>query len=147
DASWEVMRGRRSVRLVQLVRRKKGEKPARAPEAEVSVQGIDDPLFQKLRALRKEIASERQVSADLLFNDATLRGLATVKPTTPERMRGITGVGDVKLRDFGPRFLAVIAEHLGVSAPPGRAEPAADLFGVPPAPSGSHQTQLFELFE
>jgi ATP-dependent DNA helicase RecQ len=40
-----------------------------------------------------------------------LRDLARVRPTTPERMRTVSGVGDVKLRDFGGRFLPVIAQH------------------------------------
>jgi ATP-dependent DNA helicase RecQ len=144
DASWEVMRGQRSVRLVQLVRRKKGEKPRKSQAAEVSWEGVDEPLFQKLRGLRRELASERQVPPYVIFSDATLRGLATVKPTTPERMRGVAGVGDAKLRDFGERFLGLITEHLnGLENP----HPAAGGPLFASAPAGSHQGQLFELFE
>ncbi len=110
-ASWEVMRGERAVRLVQLVRRKKGEKPQKSQAAAASWEGVDQALFDALRNLRKELASERQVPPYVIFSDATLRELATVRPTALEKMRAVYGVGDAKLRDFGARFLAVIVKH------------------------------------
>jgi ATP-dependent DNA helicase RecQ len=111
DASWEVMRGRRPVRLVQLVRRKRGQKPQRSRTEALSWEGVDRELFEALRRLRRELASERQVPPYVIFGDVTLRELARLRPTTPERMRCVYGVGDAKLRDFGPRFLQVIAGH------------------------------------
>src|SRR5262249_30767483 len=41
----------------------------------------------------------------------TLRQLALVRPSTLERMRLVSGVGDVKLRDFGKVFLEAIQQH------------------------------------
>jgi ATP-dependent DNA helicase RecQ len=113
DASWEVMRGQRTVRLIQAVRRKKGEKPQKSKAAEVSWEGVDSGLFEALRALRREIAGERQVPPYVIFSDATLRELARARPSTPERMRAVYGVGDTKLRDFGPRFLDLMREYAG----------------------------------
>jgi ATP-dependent DNA helicase RecQ len=113
DASWEVMRGQRPVRLVQLVRRKKGEKPERSQAEEVSWEGVDQPLFEALRVLRRDLAAENQVPPYVIFSDATLRELAQVRPSTLDRMRPIYGVGDAKLRRFGDRFLAVINEQCG----------------------------------
>jgi ATP-dependent DNA helicase RecQ len=111
DASWEVMRGQREVRLMQLVRRKKGERPQKSKVDVVSWEGVDRELFEKLRRLRRDIASGRQVPPYLIFGDTTLRELARVRPTTPDRMRAIYGVGDSKLKDFGAQFLTEIAEH------------------------------------
>jgi ATP-dependent DNA helicase RecQ len=111
SASWEVMRGERSVRLVRLVRRKKGEKPQRSLVDADSWQGVDQDLFEVLRTLRRNLAAERQVPPYVIFSDATLRELARIRPTTPERMRLVYGVGEAKLRDFAPQFLRVIAEH------------------------------------
>jgi ATP-dependent DNA helicase RecQ len=109
--SWEVMRGQRSVRLVRLVRRKKGEKPERSLLDTTSWEGVDEALFEALRKLRRALATERQVPPYVIFSDNTLRELARVRPTTLEKMRLIYGVGDMKLRDFGPAVLKVIAEH------------------------------------
>ncbi len=111
EASWEVMRGQRPVRLVQLARRKKGERPQKSKAEAVSWEGVDRDLFEVLRRLRRELASERGVPPYVVFGDATLRELARLRPSTPERMRAVYGVGDAKLRDFGARFLAAIAEH------------------------------------
>jgi ATP-dependent DNA helicase RecQ len=111
DASWEVMRSQRAVRLVQMVRRKKGERPQKSQVAQVSWEGVDEKLFDALRALRRDLATERQVPPYVIFGDATLREMARARPTALERMRALYGVGDAKLRDYGPRFLAIILAH------------------------------------
>jgi ATP-dependent DNA helicase RecQ len=107
-ASWEVMRGERTVRLMQPVRRKKGERPEKSRADTVSWEGVDALLFEGLRELRKRLADERRVPPYVIFSDATLRELARIRPTTLEKMRLIYGVGDTKLRDFGARFLKVL---------------------------------------
>jgi ATP-dependent DNA helicase RecQ len=111
DASWEVMRGQRQVRLVQLARRKKGEKPEKSRIETISWEGVDRELFEALRRLRRDLARDRQVSPFIVFTDSTLRELARVRPSTLERMRLIPGVGDKRLRDFGELFLTLMRQH------------------------------------
>jgi ATP-dependent DNA helicase RecQ len=112
EASWEVMRGKLPVRLVRLARRKKGERPERAALDAASWEGVDRPLLEALKALRRDLMAERGVrAAYIIFHDATLRELARVRPTTPERLRRVSGVGDARLRDYGERVLAVIGAH------------------------------------
>lgn len=111
DGSWAVMRGERSVRLVRLVRRKKGDRPLASQAAVDSWEGVDQPLFEALRVVRRELAATKQVAAYQIFGDRTLRELAAVRPSSPEAMRLIYGVGEAKLRDFGGRFLDVIADY------------------------------------
>ena len=63
-ASWEVMRGQRSVRLIQAkaeVRETRG--------ATESWEGVDRPLFERLKKLRAQIAKERGVPAFVIFSD------------------------------------------------------------------------------
>jgi ATP-dependent DNA helicase RecQ len=124
DASWDVMRGQRQVRLVQLVRRKKGEKPARTKVETISWDGVDRELFESFRRLRRDLARDRQVSAFIIFEDRVLRELARVRPSTLDRMRLIPGVGDKRLRDFGTLFLALIGDHCRTRGVP---------FDVPPS--------------
>jgi ATP-dependent DNA helicase RecQ len=111
DGSWEVMRKQRAVRLVQTVRRKKGEKPEKSRSDTVSWEGVDRDLFEALRESRRKLAEERQVPPYVIFNDGTLRQLAIIRPSTLDRMRGVSGIGDIKLRDFGERFLQIILQH------------------------------------
>jgi ATP-dependent DNA helicase RecQ len=152
EASWEVMRGQRPVRLVQLVRRKKGDRPAKSQAAAASWEGVDSGLFEALRGLRRELAAERQVPPYIIFGDATLRELATVRPTSLERMRQVYGVGDAKLRDFGARFLAVIREHCGengLAADVPRLAEAAEVRSAPgptTAAGALRRERAYELF-
>src|SRR5262249_234335 len=99
DASWEERRGKRTVRRGRR-RRKKGGGPEKSQAGEVSWEGVDRPLFDELRKLRKETADARGVSPFIVFTDATLRDLARVRPTTPERLRQISGVGEQRLREY-----------------------------------------------
>jgi ATP-dependent DNA helicase RecQ len=110
-ASWEVMKGQRPVRLVQMARRPKGEKAEKTKPEKVSWEGVDEGLFEALRLLRRQVAEEKQVPPYIVFNDATLRELARVRPSNLERMRLVSGIGDAKLRDYGSRFLQVMDEH------------------------------------
>jgi ATP-dependent DNA helicase RecQ len=110
DTSWEVMRGQRRVRLLQLVRRKRGEKAVKSRAETVSWDGVDRMLFEALRQLRREFAESLGKPAYIIFTDDTLREMARLRPATLEEMRRVRGVGDNKLRDFGERFLRTIVE-------------------------------------
>jgi ATP-dependent DNA helicase RecQ len=110
DASWEVMRSKRGVRLLQLVRRKRGEKAARTRAETVSWEGVDRVLFEQLRAVRRELAAAIAKPAYVVFDDDTLRELARKKPQTLAAMAQVRGVGEKRLRDYGERFLRVITE-------------------------------------
>lgn len=110
--SWEVMKGKREVRLTRLARGgAKKPKPEKSQADVTSWEGVDRELFEVLRTLRRDIAAERGRQPYLIFHDNTLRELARVRPSTLERMRWISGVGDVKLNDFGERFLQAIDAH------------------------------------
>lgn len=76
-----------------------------------SWEGVDRGLFDCLRELRSQIASENSVPAYVVFGDATLRELARLRPATRETLAGIRGVGQKKLEDFGPRFLEHIVRY------------------------------------
>jgi ATP-dependent DNA helicase RecQ len=108
DTSWEVMRGQRPVRLVQVAQR---QEISRTQAEEISWEGVDRELFASFRELRRELAEERRVPPYVIFNDATLRALARERPSNLERMRLVSGIGDQKLRDFGEGFLQVLDEH------------------------------------
>ncbi|MGL4512831.1 MAG: DNA helicase RecQ [Lacipirellulaceae bacterium] len=91
-----------------------GKKSARGAAAE-SWEGVDRDLFERLRTLRARIASESAVAAYIVFGDASLRDLARRRPSTPEGMRQVHGVGEKKLRDYGDAFLAEVRGYCGDS--------------------------------
>jgi ATP-dependent DNA helicase RecQ len=106
DASREVLRGNRSVQLLQP---KTKVKKTRFDEK--SWESVDAGLFETLRNLRRQLADERRVPAYVLFSDATLRDMARVRPGSPNALLGIRGVGERKLADLGERFLEIIETY------------------------------------
>ena len=77
-----------------------------------------------MRALRKELAEAKGIPPYVVFGDATLRELARVRPSSMARMRYVYGIGEVKLRDYGAKFLDLIDGHCKVSGI-GRDQPAS----------------------
>ena len=73
---------------------------------------IDRDLFARLSALRKRIANSRGVPPYVVFPDSALRNMADRKPQTISEMGQISGVGVVKLREFGEIFLREILKYL-----------------------------------
>jgi superfamily II DNA helicase RecQ len=67
-----------------------------------------DPVFERLRALRKRLADERGVPAYIIFNDRVLRAMADHRPQTPAELLRISGVGPQKLERYGQAFLEAI---------------------------------------
>ena len=72
-----------------------------------------DPLFEALRARRRELAAEAGVPPYVIFHDSTLREMAELKPVTLQALSRVSGVGDAKLERYGAAFVAVIDAHVG----------------------------------
>ena len=69
-----------------------------------------DPLFEALRALRRDLAREAQVPPYVVFHDATLREMAARRPASLREMGTVPGVGAKKLEAYGEAFLAAIRQ-------------------------------------
>ncbi len=106
EASWEVLRGQRAVRLVQPK-----EKVQKTRYEKKSWEKVDEGLFEALRILRRKLADQRGVPAYVLFNDSTLRDLARLRPSTPSALLSVRGVGEKKLADLGQRFIEEIVTY------------------------------------
>ncbi len=85
--------------------------PRRSQIESESWQDVDRDLFERLRAVRLEIARARGVPPYVIFHDTTLRELARLRPRTMEALHGIRGVGARKAQDLGDMFLAAIREE------------------------------------
>ena len=107
EASAAVLAGERAVHL-----RREPERPVkrakRSAGAELPEQA--QPLFERLREWRAGVAREQGVPAYVIFNDATLRGVALTEPTSIEQLAEISGVGEKKLEAYGEAVLGVVTE-------------------------------------
>jgi ATP-dependent DNA helicase RecQ len=87
--------------------RGRGRRHATAREVH-GAHEVDTALFERLRALRRELAAQRGVPPYVIFSDATLLEMAARRPSTLAELAGIKGVGEKKLADLGETFLAAI---------------------------------------
>lgn len=73
-------------------------------------------LFEHLRELRKQIATEAEVPAYVVFPDKTLQELAQKRPTSLIELGAISGIGQTKLERYGDQFLDAIGNWQADSA-------------------------------
>ncbi|MEJ2481603.1 MAG: ATP-dependent DNA helicase [Gemmatimonadota bacterium] len=82
---------------------------ARRPGLE-SDRSPADPMFQKLRVLRKRLADEQGVPAYIVFSDKVLWKMIDARPSTLARMLDVPGVGPAKLERYGEAFLEALRD-------------------------------------
>ena len=145
--AWEVLRGTRAVHA-----------PAPAPEAATRSTGgaATDPLdgdslaiFEHLRALRKELADVQQVPPFVIFSDAVLREMARLRPSTPDLLLRLSGVGERKRDQYGAPFLAAIRAICNTRDLAQDRFPAEDraLPALAPRPVSPTYLQSYDLFQ
>jgi ATP-dependent DNA helicase RecQ len=69
-----------------------------------------DPVFQKLRALRKRLADAQGVPAYVVFGDQVLWNMIDRRPANRTELLQVSGVGPVKAERYGDAFLQVLHE-------------------------------------
>ena len=83
----------------------------------------DSELFERLRALRKSMADERNVPPFVIFHDTTLNELAFCVPHNRESFSRISGVGTAKLEQYSGPFLELITGYANANGREERAVP------------------------
>jgi ATP-dependent DNA helicase RecQ len=112
-AAVPVLRGEERVELARprarIVRPSKAVKPRRAKGgAVIELSPEDEPLFESLRDLRRELAAKQMVPAYVVFSDATLVAMASMRPRTDEEFLAVPGVGQAKLERYSEVFLRAV---------------------------------------
>ena len=76
----------------------------------IDVGSLDDPLFLRLKTLRRSLAEVQGVPAYIVFSDAVLLRLAERRPRTLEEFRTVPGIGPAKEARYGEAFLRALNE-------------------------------------
>nr|WP_240635346.1 DNA helicase RecQ [Hymenobacter rigui] len=74
--------------------------------------GHDEALFEMLKALRKKVAQQKNLPPYVLFQDPSLKEMATTFPTKMEDLSHVSGVGQGKAQKFGAPFLDLIKKYV-----------------------------------
>ncbi len=80
--------------------------PALGPK---QVGPVDDSLVERLRSWRRERSRDDGVPAYVVLHDATLRDLASSRPTTLHELAAVKGLGPAKIERYGDELIAVVA--------------------------------------
>lgn len=103
DVSRPVLRGEQTLMLREDVA------PEKTKGAKTRAKAITgSPLWEALRAKRKEIADAQDVPPYVIFHDATLIEMMTKRPANLKQMAAVSGVGARKLELYGEQFLEVL---------------------------------------
>lgn len=113
DAGRLVLRGQSKVEMRQesLAARRDRSRRGGSAMAEAALPPSDHRLLSALKDLRRQLATELQQPAYVIFSDRTLLELAAKRPTSLYRLTDIHGIGQAKLERFGQAFLDVVLAH------------------------------------
>jgi len=113
DQARPLLRGEASLELARprlVVHQRSGEKKRKkTPRSAVNLDVDDMQLFNRLRELRKNIATEQGVPPYVIFGDVSLVEMSQRRPSNEREFLDITGVGQVKLERHGATFLEAIS--------------------------------------
>ena len=103
-AARPILKGEASIALREIAATPGRERRDRAGRT----AGPDDPLFEALRRVRRDLAAASGVPPYVVFHDATLRAMAADRPATMGDLGRVSGVGARKLEAYGAAFLEVL---------------------------------------
>ena len=109
DLSWKILKAETTVMLTRPAEMEKKLDTIAAP-AKAKTLGADG-LFERLRALRRELADKLNVPAYVVFSDRTLLEMAEARPRDEADLLSVSGVGEHKLARYGKAFLDAIRRH------------------------------------
>jgi len=101
----EVIKGAHQIEL------KKERLTVQKAETKKRVTYFDDynvEVYDKLRDLRTQIASEKGIPPYIVFSDKTLKDLSMKVPQDKEAMLEVHGIGEVKFERYGKEFLTLL---------------------------------------
>ncbi len=110
DSAWPLLRGEDNIEMAKP-RVKEALKTTKASRKVVLDSEEDNEMFNKLRAIRKELADQAGVPPFVIFNDKTLIEMSIQKPTTFSAMLKIHGVGTNKCDRYGLAFIEALKER------------------------------------
>ena len=102
-----ILKGEAEVSLVLTPKRER--RPRRDKSG--GANPVGDPLFEALRAKRRDLAQEAGLPPYVIFHDSVLRDMAAARPAVLSELGRIGGVGAKKLEAYGEAFLRVIRDN------------------------------------
>jgi ATP-dependent DNA helicase RecQ len=113
---WKVLKGDKVIRLTTPVSSEDRKKTQKA----VKITTVGTPnkdLFTELKKIRYAISKEEKMPAYIIFNDKSLKLMASELPVTENEFLAIAGVGINKMEKYGEEFMHVIRKFKNLAIP------------------------------
>ena len=86
--------------------------PTKPIDIKLDISSKDEPdIFEALKLFRAALAKKSRTKAYKIFSDQTLTELADLKPTTPDELENIYGIGPKKLKKYGQTLIEFIQQY------------------------------------
>lgn len=119
----EILYGKRDVKLAVVSREDISVKSRNRKQREQqTVERTDflptqtDDLYNRLREIRKQLATEIRKPAFIIMSDRSLQDLMLKLPTTLEAMADVYGIGEYKAEAYGKPFIEAIKQYIDDNA-------------------------------
>lgn len=76
----------------------------------LGIDAADAPLYEALRAWRRDRAAEQHLPPYVIFHDVTLSAIARERPASMDALAKVSGVGQSKLKRYGTDVLKIVRE-------------------------------------
>ena len=106
---WEVLKGERTIRLTTPIKSEDRKKTQKVVKPTTRASENKD-LFTALKKIRYAISKEEKMPAYIIFNDKSLKSMASKLPTNEDEFLAISGVGINKMEKYGEKFMSVIRQ-------------------------------------
>ncbi|MBJ7347172.1 MAG: DNA helicase RecQ [Thermoleophilaceae bacterium] len=100
---------RKQTKPARAVKEKRAPGPPQVDGVVVQLTADDELLLDALRQWRRQQSELRGVPAFVVFHDATLYELASLRPTDLDQLATVKGIGAAKLEAYGEELLQLIA--------------------------------------
>jgi ATP-dependent DNA helicase RecQ len=113
---WAVLKGKKTIRLTTPLTSEDRKKTQKVVKTVTSSNEHKD-LFTALKKIRYAISKEEKMPAYIIFNDKSLKLMASELPTTENEFLAISGVGMNKMEKYGEEFMDIIRKFKNATAP------------------------------
>ena len=110
DSAAVLRRQRDNIMFRHEPERTKAPRQAKAASVADDLSPEDAKMFERLREWRAAQAREQGVPAYVIFQDKTLREIASQRPAGLNALACVNGVGQAKLEKYGPQILDVLTD-------------------------------------
>ena len=113
---WKVLKGEKTIRLTTPLSSEDRKKTQKTVKTTIG-SGANKDLFTELKKMRYTISKEEKMPAYIIFNDKSLKLMASELPTTENEFLAISGVGMNKMEKYGEEFMNVIRKFKNIAKP------------------------------